>query len=81
MIDFKAFPVTPPIEIFPSLWSVISTPVKLSWLSSLVSLLKDSFNMDGTLPTYFTKSETMRNSKMLLKSLLNSLKKDIDFQN
>ena len=37
--------------------------------------------MDGTLPTDFAKSETMRDSKMLLKGLLNNLKKDIDFQN
>ena len=35
---------------------------------------KDSFNMDGTFPTDLAKSETMRGSKMLLKSLLNKLK-------
>ena len=37
--------------------------------------------MDGTLPTDFAKSETMRDNKMLLKGLLNNFKKDIDFQN
>ena len=37
--------------------------------------------MDGTLPTDFAKSETMRDNKMFCKGLLNNLKKDIDFQN
>ena len=41
---------------------------------ALVAQDKDSFNMDGTLPTDFAKSETMRDSKMLLKGLLNNLK-------
>ena len=41
---------------------------------SVVTLIKDSFNMDGTLPTDFAKSETMRDSKMLLKGLSNNLK-------
>ena len=31
------------------------------------SVGKDSFNMDGTLPTDFAKSETMRDNKMLCK--------------
>ena len=37
--------------------------------------------MDGTLQTDFVKSETMRDNKMLIRGLLNNLKKDIDFQN
>ena len=37
--------------------------------------------MDGTLPTDLAKSETMRDNKILLKGLLNSLQKDIVFQN
>ena len=37
--------------------------------------------MDGTLPTDLAKSETMRDNKILLKSLLKSLQKDTDFQN
>ena len=46
-----------------------------------LTLIKDSSNMDGTLPTDFAKSEIMRDNKMLCKGLLNNLKKDIDFQN
>ena len=38
------------------------------------NLGKDSFNMDGTLPTDFAKSEIMDDSKILLKGLLNNLK-------
>ena len=44
-------------------------------------MVKDSFNVDGTLLTDFAKSETMRDNKMLFKGLLNNLLKDIDFQN
>ena len=56
----------------------------LTWLRFVqfcVSLVKDSLNMDGTLPTDFAKSETMRDDKILFKGLFNNLKKDIDFQN
>ena len=37
--------------------------------------------MDGTLLTDLAKSETMRDNKILLNSLLNNLQKDTDFQN
>ena len=37
--------------------------------------------MEGTLQTDFTKSEIMRDNKILCKGLLNNLKEDIDFKN
>ena len=37
--------------------------------------------MDGTLPTDFAMSETMRDIKILWKGLFSSFKKYIDFQN
>ena len=53
------------------------------WIMSegIIPLYKGSSNMEGTLLTDFTKSEIMRDNKMLCKGLLNNLKKDIDFQN
>ena len=67
--------------------NVKHNPVVMSGIQILIFVFftlflgKDSFNMDRTLTTDFAESETVRDSKMLLKGLLNNLKYCIDFQN